>query len=252
MIYYIYHSGVVVELDTVIMVFDFYKIPSTKKQLEEEFIHRFIKRTDKKVYVFCTHSHADHFNPQILNWEKINPAIRYILSDDIELSQSAQVDSNQTQSSVTFTHESDVFKLDDLTVHTFSSTDLGSSFYVDADGYHIFHAGDLHYWNWPGESDAYNAQMRRDYVAQLEKIQKLERIDIAFTPVDPRLEKNVFDGVDLLHEMLKPKVIVPIHYWYDYSAMDEFVKRFEHTESKPVEIRDTMCVVYEMGEECKQ
>ena len=236
MVYYIYHSGIVIELEKTILIFDFYKIPSAKKNLEVDFWNKFIIRKDKKVYVFCTHSHADHYNPDVLKWRDLNHDIKYIFSDDIKISDAIE--------GVYFTHEGDVFQLDDLKIHTFSSTDLGSSFYVEVEGKNIFHAGDLHYWNWPGESDEYNAQMRRDYVAELEKIQKLQKIDIAFTPVDPRLEGNVYDGVDLLYNMLKPGVIVPIHYWYDYSAMDGFVKRFEHSESKPIEIRDTMSVVY--------
>ena len=80
MIYYIYHSGFVLELEKSILIFDFYRIPTDKKNEEESFISKFIKRneeesfiskfikrTDKKVYVFSSHSHSDHFNKEILN-----------------------------------------------------------------------------------------------------------------------------------------------------------------------------------------
>ena len=64
MVYYIYHSAFVIELEKSILIFDFYKFPSNKKKEKEKFFNRFIKRTDKKVYVFSTHSHLDHFNNQ--------------------------------------------------------------------------------------------------------------------------------------------------------------------------------------------
>ena len=64
MVYYIYHSAFVIELEKSILIFDFYKFPNNKKKEKEEFFNRFIKRTDKKVYVFATHSHPDHFNNQ--------------------------------------------------------------------------------------------------------------------------------------------------------------------------------------------
>ena len=68
MIYYIYHSGFVLELEKSIFIFDFYRIPTDKKNEEESFISKFIKRNDKKVYVFSSHSHSDHFNKEILKY----------------------------------------------------------------------------------------------------------------------------------------------------------------------------------------
>ena len=35
------------------------------------------------------------------------------------------------------------------------------------------------------------------YMSELEKIKKLDRIDIAFVPVDPRLGVNTLEGVEL-------------------------------------------------------
>ena len=44
MIYYIYHSGFVLELEKSILIFDFYRIPTDMKNEEESFISKFIKR----------------------------------------------------------------------------------------------------------------------------------------------------------------------------------------------------------------
>ena len=51
---YIYHSGFLLELDTAYMLFDYYKgdIPRLDK--------------DKKLYVFISHGHGDHFNEYVI------------------------------------------------------------------------------------------------------------------------------------------------------------------------------------------
>ena len=43
MVYYIYHSAFVIELEKSILIFDFYKFPNNKKKEKEEFFKRFIK-----------------------------------------------------------------------------------------------------------------------------------------------------------------------------------------------------------------
>ena len=129
MVYYIYHSAFVIELKKSILIFDFYRFPSNKKKEKEEFFNRFIKRTDKKVYVFSTHSHLDHFNKEILTWLEMNENIKYILSDDIKI---------HKHKNFYFTKEDDSFELDNLKIRTFGSTDLGSSFYVNTEDKNIF------------------------------------------------------------------------------------------------------------------
>jgi len=128
MVYYIYHSAFVIELKKSILIFDFYRFPSNKKKEKEEFFNRFIKRTDKKVYVFSTHSHSDHFNKEILTWLEMNENIKYILSDDIKI---------HKHKNFYFTKEDDNFELDNLKIRTFGSTDLGSSFYVNTEDKNI-------------------------------------------------------------------------------------------------------------------
>ena len=67
---YLYHSGFTVEIDDVMLVFDYYKgeLPDTAK--------------DKKLYVFSSHFHKDHFQESIFEWEK-DYDVTYILSKDI-------------------------------------------------------------------------------------------------------------------------------------------------------------------------
>ena len=237
MIYYIYHSGFVLELEKSILIFDFYRIPTDKKNEEESFISKFIKRTDKKVYVFSSHSHSDHFNKEILKWLNLNENIKYILSDDIKI---------HKHKNFYFTKEGDSFELDNLKINTFGSTDLGSSFYVNVEDKNIFHSGDLHLWHWEDDTLEEEKTMYDAYMSELEKIKKLDRIDIAFVPVDPRLGVNTLEGVELFYKVLKPKLIVPMHFSDDYSRMKNFIENFKNIKDvKVIEIDESMKKILE-------
>ena len=237
MIYYIYHSGFVLELEKSILIFDFYRIPTDKKNEEESFISKFIKRTDKKVYVFSSHSHSDHFNKEILKWLNLNENIKYILSDDIKI---------HKHKNFYFTKEGDSFELDNLKISTFGSTDLGSSFYVNVEDKNIFHSGDLHLWHWEDDTAEEEKTMYNAYMSELEKIKKLDRIDIAFVPVDPRLGVNTLEGVELFYKVLKPKLIVPMHFSDDYSQMKNFIENFKNIKDvEVIEIDESMKKILE-------
>jgi len=237
MIYYIYHSGFVLELEKSILIFDFYRIPTDKKNEEESFISKFIKRTDKKIYVFSSHSHSDHFNKEILKWLNLNENIKYILSDDIKI---------HKHKNFYFTKEGDSFELDNLKISTFGSTDLGSSFYVNVEDKNIFHSGDLHLWHWEDDTLEEEKTMYDAYMSELEKIKKLDRIDIAFVPVDPRLGVNTLEGVELFYKVLKPKLIVPMHFSDDYSQMKNFIEAFKNIKDvEVIEIDESMKKILE-------
>lgn len=241
MIYYIYHSAFVVELKKHILIFDFYKIPNNKKNEEEYFYNNFLRREDKKIFVFSTHSHSDHFNRDILKWIEFNKNIKYILSDDIKLS--------YRDKNFIFTKEGESFEIfenEKIKVYTFGSTDLGASFYINIENKNIFHAGDLHFWHWEDDSLLEEKEMKKKYISILQEIKKLSQIDIAFTPVDPRLGKNVYEGVDIFYEILEPKTIIPMHFSDDYSAITGFLERFQGKNVKVVEIKDSMTKIMEL------
>ena len=122
---------------------------------------------------------------------------------------------------------------------------MGSSFYINIEDKNIFHAGDLHFWHWEDDSEIEEKEMKEAYIRQLNKIKKLPKIDIAFTVVDPRLGVNVYEGVELFWEILKPKVIIPMHFGDDYSAMKDFKEKFRDKEVKIIEIDDSMKKIME-------
>lgn len=235
MIYYIYHSGFAMELDTSILIFDFYKFPENKISEKKYFFDTFIKRTDKKVYIFSSHSHYDHFNKEILSWLNINENIKFILSDDIK---------TYKHKNFYFTKDGDNLKIDNLNIHTFGSTDLGSSFYINVDNKNIFHSGDLHFWHWEDDTKEEEQTMYNNYMKEIEKIKAMNKIDIAFVPVDPRLGVNTLEGVEIFYKNLEPKVIIPMHFSDNYSYMDKLKNMFSNIENvNIIEIKEDMSVI---------
>ncbi len=207
---YLVHSGFSLETAGRYFLFDY--CPSlTREPITGEYL-----KTKEKVYVFVSHSHGDHFDPAILQWGRNNPAITYILSSDIYCDRSS-INSHVMSAYEKWTDGS-------VEVETFGSTDAGISFLVKVDGLSVFHAGDLNWWKWSGETQA-----EQDYAERIfkEEIGKMagRKIDVAFFPVDRRLEENYCLGAEYFAARLQPKLLIPMHFAKDFGATAAFAKR---------------------------
>lgn len=218
-LYYIYHSAFVVEGEENILIFDYYKIPKGKQEEKKNFVARFLEQKEKAIFVFSTHSHSDHFNPEILSWTKWNENITYILSDDIPKD-------NTEGKCIHWVKEGERLKLEDLEIAVYGSTDLGVSFVVEMEGKNIFHAGDLHLWHWEGDSPEEEKTMKDHYLRVLKEIADDEHapMDYAFSPVDSRLGIHTFEALDFLFEHLEILYFVPMHIQDDYSVFSSLKK----------------------------
>lgn len=152
------------------------------------------------VTVFVSHAHGDHYNPMVFNWAEKIRDIRYILSDDVRTRAGALVAAPYHS-----------YDLGDMTVETFRSTDEGVAFLAEVDGLSIYHAGDLNWWHWEGEDPRWNADMAREYKREI-GLMEGKHIDIAFIPVDPRLEESMLLGIEYFMEHVSAKMVVPMHY----------------------------------------
>ena len=209
---YIYHSGFSLETENYFLVFDYYRGE--------------IELKDKPTYVFCTHDHPDHFNPEIFNWAKGKSNILYILSSDIE---------NTPPVKATFIDPYEEFIINDLHIKTFGSTDKGVSFLIQVDKKNIFFAGDLNWWHWKDNTDAEKYQEEKDFKAEINKI-KGNNIDLAFFPVDPRLEEYYYLGGDYFINEIQPKVFIPIHFGDNFEITKKFINKMKDSSTYIVEI----------------
>jgi L-ascorbate metabolism protein UlaG (beta-lactamase superfamily) len=215
---YLYNSGFSVETENYFLIFDYFKdtVDSDVKNRTTGAISEEDLQTSKKLIVFSSHSHADHFNPVILEWEGIRPDIKYVLSSDIQ--------PNSNSKNINIMNPYETLTLQGVEIKSFGSTDLGISFLVKADGVNIFHSGDLNWWYWWDDTKEEIAEGERLFKEEISKI-KGNQIDIAFFPVDPRLEHNYCAGGEYFIKELSPKVFIPMHFGEDYSTTDKFKEK---------------------------
>ena len=200
---YINHSSFAVELDTCVLLFDYFKgdIPKFSK--------------NKKIYVFSSHGHHDHFSPKVLKLEKEYDNILYILSDDIQIKESDKI---------IFVKEDEKLNINDLQIQTLKSTDIGVAFIVNVEGLSIYHAGDLNWWHWEGENSIKeNKEAELMYKKEIDKI-KDYNFDLAFVPLDPRQGEQYYLGFDTFMKNTNTKVAFPMHCWGDYTVIDKLKK----------------------------
>ncbi|MEG1410358.1 MAG: MBL fold metallo-hydrolase [Terrisporobacter sp.] len=198
---YIHHSSFALELENSILLFDYFqgKLPDFDK--------------NKKLYVFSSHSHHDHFNKCIFDLEKIHPHVTYILSDDIKTSKSKNTK---------FAGANEKITVDNLGIKTLESSDLGVAFIVKIENKTIYHAGDLNWWHWEGEnSPEENEFAENKFKDGVDRI-KGENIDVAFLPLDSRQGEQYYLGFDYFMKNTNTKSAFPMHLWNDYDLINTF------------------------------
>ena len=255
---HIYHSGFLVELENSLLLFDWYK--GTLPELD----------ADKTLYVFCSHSHPDHYSRKIWELQNSHPNVVYILDEGIEdaathpearviivsprkaytiypdgsfSSLMAETDSKaghaaavQEESPATGSSGSDGSDTSDrdpaMILRTLVSTDMGVAFYVETEEKRIYHAGDLNVWFWNDEPMEDNLASEKKCRGEMQFLADQLRsaadqengdsagslIDVAFVPLDPRLEEHAPRCIEAFMEILGAETVFPMHYW---SRLDE-------------------------------
>lgn len=229
-IYYIYHSCFIIETENSFMMFDYFK---NKKDIQSDFsfndLLENIIQSQKPLYVFASHSHQDHFNQEIFSLINSKINTHYILSNDIKLYNSVE--------NIYVAEPNTENKINNLIINAFGSTDEGVSFLINDDGAYIFHAGDLNWWKWPDDTKEEEKEMEDAFKAIIEDIVKLNtEIDIAFFPVDGRLEQNYYCGGEYFIKKLQPTVFIPMHFWDNFKTTSDFKNYMADTKTNVIEI----------------
>ena len=226
---YLGHSGFLVETDSVLLLFDYYY--GDLSLLKE-------KSNDKPLYVFVSHSHGDHFNPEIFSLADTKHGTKYLVSFDVK--GNPAVPENQD---VHYLDADMTYEIEGLgTVMTLQSTDEGVAFLVKTTNETLFHAGDLHWWDWPGEDPEWLAEQENVFRREIRKLEGTN-IDIAFAVLDGRLEENYAKGMALILSTLHPRYVLPMHFSEDRSIIDRFRELPESKEEGTI-ILDTTKETY--------
>ncbi len=209
LVYYLYHSGFAIVTKNHVLVFDYYRdCPSGGSTTADQIL---AAAHGRHVVVFVSHSHHDHYTPAIWEWPEKCAAISYVVSNDVPIPEGAAA-----TLAVTVVSARQNYVVGALDVTAYASTDQGVAFLVEADGYRIFHAGDLNWWHWEGEPAADNLAMAASYRREIDALPK--EVAIAFIPVDPRLEQAYALGLTYFMSRINAGLIFPMHFADDYSV----------------------------------
>ena len=208
---YLGHSGFLVETEHALLLFDYYR---GDLSLAEK------KAADKPLFVFVSHVHGDHFNPAVFSLQKRRGgAVRYLLSFDLEGSGAVPADAP-----VQYLDADRTYEISGLgTVETLRSTDEGVAFYVRTPDAALYHAGDLHWWDWPGEDADWLAEQERVFKEETGRLAG-KPMDAAFAVLDGRLEENFARGLTWFLSVCSPSYVLPMHFWGDRTIIDRFLK----------------------------
>lgn len=222
---FVAHSGFLVELPSVALLFDWWKeeLPPLP--------------AGKPLLVFASHQHNDHFKPEIFTLD----AQAFLLGSDIRLTARNREKwglSDETAAKcIRMGKQDSVSPLPGVTVETLPSTDEGVAFLVTADGKAIFHAGDLNWWHWEGEDPGWNRNMAVDFKRYTEPLRG-RHLDLAMLPLDSRLGEQGFWGPKYFLELADIACMLPMHQWEDFAFTDKFLAAYPAYQDKILPVRE--------------
>lgn len=211
------HSGFAIESDDATLVFDYY--------IDEHGLLPPILERATRVYAFVSHSHRDHLNYDIFQWNSQYPVERYVIANECRRKLGRSLD--LTAYPFTFIHHDEDYCDSHIHVHAFNSTDVGVCFMVDIDGRRIFHAGDYNCWHFEQEQGEQGKKKALgDFNVILRAIEKYvknpsehsgfysgEGVDLAMFPVIPNIGGDFALGARLYLEAIPTAHFIPMHTW---------------------------------------
>jgi len=219
---YVDHSSFLLEEESFYLLFDYFQgeIPMMDKA--------------KKLYVFSSHAHHDHFSFKVFDKVRSMEEVTYIFSKDIRKKFNKNYFlkegiSEETYESIYFLKEYESYQDENIEVKTFKSTDEGVAFAVLTQRENIYHAGDLNWWTWPGETTEDAKRREETYKKEIEMVKEYS-FDLAFLPLDPRQKERFYLGFDWFAKRVDAKQLIPMHMWGDFSVVD-LLKQKECSES---------------------
>lgn len=204
------HSTYLIDTGTAYLLFDYYKdfegAPSVSSLLT---------RSDDPLYIFCTHSHGDHYSHKVFDLPTRGRRVKYIFHTEV-----AAVVSQHHLEDVLFVDTAEAFVVDDrVSGRAYGSTDIGGSFYVEVKGVDahralkLFHAGDLNNWHWNEEANTYYIGLYEGaYADELRLFSEYPIApDLVMFPTDYRLGKDYLKGLEQFLDITPCRYLAPMH-----------------------------------------
>jgi L-ascorbate metabolism protein UlaG (beta-lactamase superfamily) len=189
---YLRRSGWLAETKNHLLLFDY--VPYEGKNFDDFVQSQFNNalKNNKKLFIFISHEHEDHFYSKLLDWSKKYTNLKIVLGWNYESSQSG----------IYTLSGRDENMIDAIKVAVHAANDAGSGFLVTVDGVSIYHAGDHAQWL---------PELKEDFLKEITYIKgKVQKINFAFVPVENR-RKHVMDGAVAATKILNPEYVFPMH-----------------------------------------
>lgn len=201
---HLYHSGFLIEFPEATLLFDWY--PQSREDMRHDLA---LIRHDKKLYVFVSHSHHDHYCTAIWDFPQALPRTETTFIVDAPVAGDAPGD---RELDIVACEPEQIYTIDDnLEVTTLNSTDLGLAFCVNAFGKTVYHAGDLSVWWWPNRDVRLNEYSEASCSYFLEILEG-KHIDLAMLPITPRAGSEGNRGIELFMKKVGADIVLPMHY----------------------------------------
>ena len=194
---YLMNSGFLVRLGRTALIFDDY--------MDEGLAVEKVLSECDEVYIFVSHAHFDHFDSHIMQYA--DSTTKYFFSQELHHTKRAKA---FPQDKIVYLPDYSEWEDEAVRVQSFSSTDTGTSFLVEKDGWRIFHAGDFNWWHWKGDTEENIKLARNGFMKQMKRLDGLAA-DLAFFPVDGRLEEFADLGAKEFCRRTKARALVTMH-----------------------------------------
>jgi L-ascorbate metabolism protein UlaG (beta-lactamase superfamily) len=205
-VWYLFHSGWAVKTSSALMVFDhLVEMGKPEHHSLSNGVVNLNEIKDQNVYVFISHRHGDHFDENILEWEKVIPNITYVFGWEAQETQNHHAfGENRTSQSI------GPLKVKNIS-HNFDNIPE-SAFLIEVDGLTVYFSGD--HGNSPGAlNPVYKDNI--DYISQ-----QSNGFDLVFLSI---FGSPTYDGELYAIDKLKPLVMMPMHYGGRESSAERFV-----------------------------
>jgi len=211
----------VIEDEEVVMVFDypdFDALSCIDFPLQEVDIKPYID-PKKRVLLFSSHSHPDHFNPKVKEIVREIRNSRFIFSDGV-----FDFFPDYTKGIENKCHPmkpGDCIDIEGTKIEAMPSTDIGLSFFIEHKGIHLFFPGDLALWLWDGLDKDTKREISETFNGITQEIKK-RRTDILFVVTEPSLREIGWGGAVDAVKCVMPDLTIPIHLHQQLSWIYKF------------------------------
>lgn len=206
-VWYLFHAGWAVRTAHTLVIFDTLvetgetdKLSLSDGGIDPDEIK------DLNVYVFISHSHGDHFDEKILEWQKTIPNITYVFGWFAP----------ETEGHVAFGRERTSKAIGPMKVkniyHDFDNIPE-SAFLIEVDGLNIFYSGDH------GNSAGALNPVYKDNIDYMS--QQSDRFDLVFLSI---FGSPTYEGELYVIEKFRPLIMLPMHYGGRESGAKSFVE----------------------------